>query len=242
VSSFPSPRTHFVGRGRDLARLSELFASGAPLVTLWGPPGIGKTRLAIEACRTRPDQSWFCDLVPACDADDIRRVVARELGASNLEDALARLDGVIVLDNFERVTAHAAATVGAWSALNPKLTFLVTSRERLRLDGEIALEVTPLEEAVELFIDRARAAVSAFDDGVDPELISEVVARLEGIPLAVELAAARVDIIGVNGLAARLRDHQLELLGHGTLRHAIDSSFAMLGAAEQSVFAQCAVF
>src|SRR5438093_1211653 len=124
---FPQPRTHFVGRQQDLAHLADLCAGGAAIVTLWGPPGIGKTRLAIEfaaggavARAGRIVQAWFCDLAGARDAADVCAAVARELGPGGAAAcpapgwlALAlgeRGPGLVVLDNFEQVAAHAAET------------------------------------------------------------------------------------------------------------------------------------
>jgi predicted ATPase len=230
TATFPWPKTRFIGRAADLARLSSLFEARAPIVTLWGPPGIGKTRLAIEACRSC--SFGFCDLSSARDGDDMRATV---------ENVLSRVTtGVVVLDSFEHLTAFAADVAG-WSAAAPRLTFLVTSRARLGVEGEITHEVTPLAEAAELFVDRAAAVSPSACAEVDRQLIADVVHRLDGIPLAVELAAARVDVLGVRGLSVRL-DHQLDLLGRASLRRAIDTSFALLSRDEQRVFAQCAVF
>lgn len=266
--TFPQPRTRFVGREQNLCRLAAVYRAGAALVTLWGPPGMGKTRLAIELCRRAElvrdgcaPRVFFCDLALARNVGDVCAAVANGLGiepTSSAETelrigrALAGLGrAVVVLDNFEQVAEQAAQTVGAWAELASEVFFVVTSRERLRIAGEITEEVLPLgPEAVELFLDRARAATGAAVDAIDPDTVAKLVARLEGIPLAIELAAARMDVLGAEGLLCRL-ERPLELLGrgardaganHATLRHAIDSSYQLLGTTEQRVFAQTGVF
>jgi predicted ATPase len=263
--TLPHARTRFVGRTADLARLAELCARGTSIATLWGPPGAGKTRLAIELCRAgltrsgRPAQTWFADLTGARDAGEMCAAVWCALGAPGgppeprwLATALAgREPGVLVLDNLEQLAAHAARTVGVWAEAAPDLFFLVTSRQRLRLAGEVLHEVAPLgAEAVELFIDRAWGGAPPSAESADPAAIAALVARLEGLPLAIELAAARVDVLGIEGLLAQLAS-PLDALGraprdaplpHATLRHAIDASYRLLSPREQRAYAECAVF
>jgi predicted ATPase len=258
------PRTALAGRDPDLARVAALCDGGASIITLWGPPGIGKTRLALELCRAgaldrhgRPARTWFCDLTAARDAGDIRDAVCRGLGVAPAASAtafaaqLARCGpAVVVLDNFEQVAHHAADTVGAWAGSADDVCFLVTSRERLRLSGEVLHEVGPLgAEAAPLFVELAYGGAAPPPD-VDHHAIDELVARLEGIPLAIELAAARVDVLGIGGLLAQLACPLDVLIGgardadphHETLRRAIDVSVELLSPAERRVYAQCAVF
>jgi predicted ATPase/Tfp pilus assembly protein PilF len=263
-----APQTRFVGRSDDLERLAALYAAHAPLVTLWGPPGIGKTRLALELCRygrlSRDGAAavWFCDLCEARDTGSICEAVARGLGVEApptrvtpgwVAAALAGCaPGVVVLDNFEQITAFGQETVGLWTKAAAHIFFVVTSRERLRIAAEITHEVLPLgTEAAELFLDRARAWTRLAEQrATDVDAVNALVTRLEGIPLAIELAAARVDVLGVEGLLARL-DHPLDLLryaprdstpNHATLRLAIDSSYALLSRTEQRTLGECAVF
>jgi predicted ATPase len=239
----------FIGRQEEMTRLDELCAARTPIVTLWGPPGIGKTRLALELCR-RVERGWFCDLAAARDAADVREALALRLGmaspASGLAAALAGLGpGVIVLDNFEQVAASAAETVGAWKAGG--ISFVVTTRERLRLSNEVEVEVPPLAERDAALLFQERAGQRG---RLDEVRVRELVRRLEGIPLAIELAAARVDVLGLEGVLARV-DQPFLLLAHGardrsphhaTLRQAIASSFRLLSPAEKGALACCSLF
>lgn len=264
---FPQPRTRFAGREEDLERLSALCDTGPAVVTLWGPPGIGKTRLAVELCRRsalarggkRIHKSWFCDLTPARSASDIDEIVAHSLGAEHerataaLATIAARDGAVIVLDNFDQVVRYASETVGLWAEQIPELWFVVTSRERLRLTCEGTHEVLPLAPsaaASELFLDRVGLLSPTEAAKLDLQRVTELMRRLEGIPLAIELAAARFDVLGLDGLLSRLV-RPLDLLDYGardagakhrTLRNAIEASFQLLSPRDQRVLAQCAVF
>ena len=224
----PRPKTRFFGRTDDLARLESICSEGV-FVTLWGPPGIGKTRLAIELCRRRTADACFCDLSAARDAGEVGATVMRALG---------RAPALVVLDDFENVAPFATAMIDAWLDAAPRVTFVATSRRRLRLDGEIAHEVLPLVEAREMFLDRSGELAGA---PLDPDEVTALVSRLEGIPLAIELAAARVPALGVAGLLARL-NHPDAFGKRGALERAIDSSFQSLDTEQQRVLAQCAVF
>ena len=245
-AALPRSKTRFFGRTGDLAKLEALCGEGTSLIALWGPPGIGKTRLAIELCRRVPRAS-FCDLSAARDEAEICACVMRVLGvdalaggdANRVAMALAaHAPGVIVLDNFEHVAPFATAIVEAWLDAAPRMTFVATSRSRLRLDGEVAHEVMPLPEARELFLDRSGERATR----MDPDEVAALVSRLDGIPLAIELAAARALVLGVAGLLARLDRPHGAFDKAGALELAIDASFQSLPLEQRRVLAQCAVF
>lgn len=275
----PRARTTFVGRAAELAAIRRLVEEGAQLVTLLGPPGIGKTRLSLQAARELGGDATFCDLGEAHDAAALLTAAALALGVSveapTSNDALAVLVGralgqrgetLLVLDNAEQVVADAAVAVGQWMDAAPSALFLVTSRERLRIPGEHALTLGPLavparretsndrllgSEAVTLLLDRARAARAGFVAAPgDAAALAEIVRRVEGVPLAIELCAARLGMLEPRALLARL-EQRLDLLAgdrrgapgrQATLRGAIDWSWNLLDAAEHRVLAQCSVF
>ena len=283
-----SPRSTFgatlgplIGRGDDLARLEGLVKGGARLITLLGPPGIGKTRVAEAYLALAPSRfhlgggAWFCDLTRAQTENDLVYVVAslwREdtqslhLAANDIgphvRAALAeRGPTLLVLDNFEQLSGF-GSVLGTWCKAAPELTVIVTSRERLGVPGEEVLELKPLEcpqkqadradvwetEAVRFFVDRARAAGG--NAGDDPFPIARIVRRLDGIPLAIELAAARTRVMSAADLATELEE-RLDLLTHArrgsderhaTLASAIDWSWNLLLPEEQRALAACSVF
>lgn len=252
----------FVGRGEELGTLRRLLEQDAArLVTVWGAGGIGKTRLLLEFVRACRRDTVFCDLGAARTLDELCGAVARALGlppideerthpAVRLGHALAARGPVLlVLDNMEQLVASAADSAGRWLTMAPTLQVVVTSRALLRLPGEQTLELAPLEprEGMQLFVERARQAgcTSLLEDG----LVEELARRLDGIPLAIELAAARTRLLSVPELVERLA-RRFELLAHGaltnprheTLRRAIDWSWQLLGVDEQDALSQCAVF
>jgi predicted ATPase len=246
-----------------------------PLVTVLGPPGIGKTRLAercFEECEGA--SAWLCDLTETTSVDEICGAVSRVLdiplgqdgsaaGVEQLGTALAARGPVLlVLDNFESVVAHAAATVGRWLRQAPEARFLVTSRERLRLTGEIVFDLGPLAmpeddgdegafEAVQLFVERATAARRGYvlTDEEAPR-VAGLVRMLDGNPLAIELAAARMRVLTTMDLLESLPRHLDAFAGnaidasrrHLTLRDAVLWSWSGLKPWEQAALAQCAVF
>jgi predicted ATPase len=272
-------RTTFVGRAADLAAIRRLVEEGAQLVTLLGPPGIGKTRLAQEAARHLGGDATFCDLGEARDAAALLTAAALSLGVSveapTSSEALAALveralgqrgETLIVLDNAEQVAAAAAEAVSRWMDAAPGAVFLVTSRERLRVDGEHVLALEPLAlpepretapaailaaEAVTLLVDRARAARAGFTVAPgDAPVLAAIVRRVEGMPLAIELCAARLGMLDPRALLTRL-ERRLDVLAgdrrgaparQATLRGAIDWSWDLLDAAERSALLQCSVF
>jgi predicted ATPase/class 3 adenylate cyclase/Tfp pilus assembly protein PilF len=260
----PAEPDKFVGRGADLDAIGGEFEAGTRLLTLLGPGGTGKTRLALRYARGSlgdwPGGAWFCDLSEAASLEGIYYEAGRVLGkridagdaAVQITDAIAgRGRCLIVLDNFEQVAQHAAATVGRW--LNaPEASFLVTSRERLAVPGEVVQLVEPLpldSAAIELFVTRARAARHDFAlDDARRGAVAEIVRLLDGLPLAIELAAARMLALTPSQLLLRLHDRFKVLAGRrgvtrqATLRAAIDWSWQLLNEHEQSALAQCSVF
>ena len=262
---FPE-RDAFIGRSQEIARLAQLLDSGRRLVTLLGVGGTGKTRLARRYARTWlgewPGGVAFCDLSEARSLEGIQFVVAMALevplargdpGVQLGHAIAARGRCLVILDNFEQVRAHAQATVGAWLDLAPQAFFIVTSRERLRLTGEgvFAVEpLTPLSDAIELFVARAQAQQPEFRlDETNRTDAAEIVRLLDGLPLAVELAAARVRVLSPAQIVQRLRDRFALLTNAGgavarqaTLRAAIDWSWELLQPWEQIALAQCSMF
>jgi predicted ATPase len=262
-------RTSFIGRARELERLAGALVSGDDrLVTLLGPPGAGKTRLALRfAMHLGPGEHVVCDLIEARSSADVVRIVARALGlrldeAAGGDDieriaiALRELDEkplLVVLDNFEQVVATGPATVGRWLDLAPSVRWLATSRRRLDLVGETCVEVDGLlpDEARTLFLDRARrvAARSNVADAESPDLAT-LVARLDFMPLALELAASRASALSVGQLLASLA-RRFEILRtkdrdavprHASLRATLDLSWESLDADAQRALAACSVF
>lgn len=274
-----SARTTFIGRARELAAARRLVEEGAQLVTLLGPPGIGKTRLSLECARDLGGDATFCDLGEARDEGALLLAAALALGVSveapMADEVLAALVGralhlrgetLLVLDNAEQVASAAARAVGRWMDAAPSALFFVTSRERLRIDGEHVLELAPLDvpaqsetsperllgcEAVTLLVDRAGAARSGFTAAVeDAAVLAAIVRRVEGVPLAIELCAARLGLLAPRQLLARL-EQRLDVLAsdrrgvsarQATLRGAIDWSWNLLDDRERGVLAQCSVF
>lgn len=251
-------RTSFVGRSEELARLGALLDLNA-VVVVCGPPGVGKTRLARRLAGTwTAGEALFCDLAQARDLDGICGPVARALGisldgAASSAHAVERVGralagrgaALVVVDNFEQVAEHAPVTLGAWAAAAPKARLVATSRERLEAAGAtVVLEPLPMPAAAQLFAERARAVRPDFEPGGNDEReIAAIVAQLDGLPLAIELAAARMGLMSARQLRERL-PRPLDLLGgqEATLRRAIEWSWDLLEPWEQTALAQCAVF
>lgn len=243
--------TRFIGRTADLFRVDELMRQGQQLVTLWGPAGMGKTRLAhafAERRRAARGRVAWCELGAAGGEPDVWAAVAGALqlpsprAAADVGRSIANAGRLlVVLDNADAVTAATAAAVRAWSAQAPEAQFLVTSRERLGAAGELTYELLPMieAEAVALFDDRARLVRPDFHTSLaNRALIEELVDRLERTPLAIELAAARIDVLGLDGLLRRLGD-RLDVLG---VRGAIAWSWELLAPPERAALAQSSVF
>ena len=273
----PSPASRFIGREREKSMVRDLLTSGdARLVTLVGAGGIGKTRLAIEVgsgLRSKFDGVVMVALDEVPSADLVVSSIASSLGVPE-SPGQSLLDLVInylrprrmllIVDNFEHVVA-AAGVLGQLITQTDQVMLLVTSRERLRLSGERVVEVPPLQvpdladdadvlrrsDAVELFIDRARAAGSDLDlDHGQLETVVEICRRLDGIPLAIELAASRAKVVGPEELLRRL-GRRLSFLTGGprdlperqqTLRSTIAWSHDLLDDSQRRLFARLGVF
>ncbi len=263
----------FLGRESELSQLTELLESGGGLITVTGPPGMGKTCLArcfakkvVDEGHVASDAVVFCDLSQAWSVADIVTNLSAALGAhlsgADGETSTVELLGqaiqgrgraLIILDNFEQLVELAPQTVSVWLRLAPSAGFLVTSRDRLRLRGETCLALPPLPQAAaaDLFAAAATAVNPAFSlDAEALPAVQELVQRLDGIPLAIELAAARSGVMSAGRMLDRI-DRRFQLLGHGpsdgvarqaTLRAAIDWSWNLLEDAERAVMAQCSVF
>jgi predicted ATPase/class 3 adenylate cyclase len=253
-TNLPVPATPFLGRQAEVAEIAALLGrADARLVTLTGPGGTGKTRLALQAAASAADYFpggvWWVPLAPLRDPGLVVESAATALGASgDLAEHIGDSRLLLLLDNFEHLT-EAAPDLAPLLARCPNLTLLVTSREPLHLTGEHEYAVDPLQpdEAVELFLTRAVAAKRDFT--ADGE-VAQICARLDHLPLAIELAAARVKVLSPSALLERL-EQRLPLLAGGsrdlperqrTLRATIEWSHELLTPAEQRLFARLAVF
>ena len=259
-------RDAFVGRSTELHALAQRLDTGVRLLTVLGPGGTGKTRFV---CRYGlawlgdwPGGVYFCDLSEARSLDGVYFAAALALGVPlgkgdpgmQLGHAIAgRGRCLVILDNFEQVLAHAQPTLGRWLDRAAEAAFVVTSRERLHLPGEEVFPVEPLPldgDAIELFVARARARRSDFVlSAANRGAVAEVVRLLDGLPLAIELAAARVGVLSPAQLVLRMKDRFHLLAGargaaarQATLKAAIDWSWDLLTPWEQAALAQCAVF
>lgn len=260
----PVHLTRFIGRDRELAEISRLVES-TRLLTLTGAGGSGKTRLAREAaarCASSFSRTAWVDLAPHADAQLVAEEVATALHAPEHTGVGARERAVgaigaarvlLVLDNCEHVVEYCADLVGALLRSCSNLTVLATSRQALGVDSETAWLVPPLAstEAAQLFVERARSVVPAFaPTGSAALAIEEICQRLDGMPLAIELAAARVRVLAPEQIAERL-DNAFRLLAgasrtalprHRTLRATMDWSFGLLGVREQVLLRRLSVF
>ncbi|WP_324615810.1 ATP-binding protein [Streptomyces sp. NRRL S-118] len=268
--------TSFVGRDTELTDLAVQVRRHR-LVTLLGPGGVGKTRLALEAADTArdraptdtwPDGVWLAELAPVRDEADVAGTVLTVLGAreplswtadTGARDPLDRLVEycgrrrlLLVLDNCEHVVGAAARLADTVLAACPGVTVLATSREPLGVPGEAVRPVDPLPEeaALRLLAERGGSARPAFRVTDDPEACAEICRRLDGLPLAIELAAARLRALSPRQMADRLDDRFRLLTGGSrtalprqqTLRAVVDWSWELLDAAERTVLRRLAVF
>ncbi|MDP9316839.1 MAG: NB-ARC domain-containing protein, partial [Chloroflexota bacterium] len=280
MADLPAQISSFIGREREVAAVRErLVNSQIRLVTLTGPGGIGKTRLALQLANdmlaTFPDGTYFVALAAISDPDLVASTIAhvlevQEVGTTPLLDTLKQHVHdkfmLLILDNFEQVL-EAAPFVAQLLGAAPQLTVLVTSRIPLHISGEHEYPVPSLSlpnpkqlpqleslsqyEAVALFIQRAQSVKPNFQITTTNALaVAEICVRLDGLPLAIELAAARIKILTPEALLGRLSS-RLKLLTGGardlparqqTLRNTIDWSYTSLDAGEQILFARLAVF
>ena len=277
-TNLPAQRTTFVGREREVARVKELL-KGPGLMTITGPGGGGKTRLALQAAAELLDEYrdgvFLVELAPITDPRLVPSTIADAIGAraegvrpvlDTLKDHVRDRELLLVLDNFEQVIEGAPVAADLLTA-SPRMRILATSREPLRVTGEQELAVPPLDlpasgeapssedltryEAVALFVQRARAVDPAFQlTEANAPAVAELCLRLDGLPLAIELAASRVKLLPPQAILERM-ESRLDLLTGGpvdlparqrTLREAIAWSYDLLDENERELFRRLSVF
>lgn len=263
--SLPAERDAFVGRREPLADLARRLDAGARLISVVGLGGTGKTRLVTRfgwrSLGEFPGGVWFCDLSEARSLDGIAHAVAQGLDVPlGKDDAVTQIGRAIagrgkclvILDNFEQVACHAEETLGRWLNRASAARFLVTTREVLGLPGEEVIALAPLapSDAVALFTCRAEAAKPGFEpSSEDQSAIGPLVKLLEGLPLAIELAAARVRVMPPRTLLLRMSERFKLLASTGgrvdrqaTLRAVFNWSWDLLSLPEKATLAQLSVF
>ena len=279
-NNLPVQLTSFIGRAVELAEIRRLLMDGARLLTLTGPGGTGKTRLALQAAagllQSFPDGIWWVELAPLADPALVPQTVAAVLGLkeepglpmlATLTEHLRRKRVLLILDNCEHLIEGCAQLAEVVLRAGAHVGVLATSRELLGVAGERAFAVPSLRtpepnaalpveklrqyEAVRLFLDRAEATAPQFAlSPANAGAVAQVCRRLDGIPLALELAAARLRMLPVEQLAERLSDAFRLLTGgsrtalprHQTLQALIDWSYGLLPAAEKRLLCRLAVF
>jgi predicted ATPase/DNA-binding XRE family transcriptional regulator len=274
--NLPAVASSFIGRGQEIDAVLALLGE-ARLVTLTGPGGIGKTRLSLaiaERAGSMVDDAWFIDLSPVGSAALVVQQVAAVFGiveqprrqiSAVLVERLREARSLLVLDNCEHLIDASAELAGLLLRSCPRLRILATSRQSLGIDGESAWRVPPLAlpdaqaesadaeryEAVRLFVERARAMESGFVlTPANTGSVAQICREVDGMPLAIELAAARARVLSVQQIAERL-DDRLRLLSAGprglperqrTLRATLDWSYDLLDASERALLRRSAVF
>ncbi|HZM38776.1 MAG TPA: BTAD domain-containing putative transcriptional regulator [Acidimicrobiales bacterium] len=275
TGALPRPATSFVGRPEECEQVAGLLRRER-LVTITGEGGLGKTRLALEVAHRAgladyPDGVWFCDVSSVRDADGLAEHLATSMqvtlpaGGDARRALLATVPGsrlLLVVDNCETLRPAVARLVGDLLAAGPDVRIIATSRAALRVQGEQVLPLDPLRlpgqpgtdpgdgpaPAVQLLVDRARAAGARVSP--DQPALTDIVFRLDGLPLAIELAAPRLATMSPDAVAARL-DRRFDLLApapagsparHRTLWATVDWSFQLLGPDARTLFAALSVF
>lgn len=260
----PRRSTELIGRDHDVARVAAALSDG-PLITLTGVGGVGKTRLALEVAERSQDRfedgAWLCELAPLDDGTAVGQTVAATLRLQQQQglgieatviDYLRSRELLLVVDNCEHVLDAVARMLDEVVRHCPRVSVLATSREALGIEGERILQVPPLtvEDATTLFADRARAGRPDFDLDQEPVgAVAEICRRLDGLPLAIELAAARMRMMSSLDVARRL--DRLRLLSGGargahprqqSVAATIEWSYQLLAAGEQALFERLSVF
>ncbi|HTS52168.1 MAG TPA: winged helix-turn-helix domain-containing protein [Burkholderiales bacterium] len=276
-TNLPEPVSELIGRDAEMGEVADLAAAHR-LITLTGAGGVGKTRLSLEVARRLlakfADGVWVAELAPLSDPELVPVTVSTALGVTlasgapspeRVASALGTKQVLLVLDNCEHVIEAAARVAEALLRADPSACVLATSREPLRLPGEFVYRVPSLDVpaegiedeedlsragAVRLFVARARAAEPHFSPERRLAAMAAICRQLDGIPLAIELAAARAAALGVDGLAARLDDrfklltggHRTALARHQTLQATLDWSYELLPESERLVLHRLAIF
>jgi predicted ATPase/DNA-binding CsgD family transcriptional regulator len=270
--NLPNQLTSFVGRKETIAELRRLLVSSR-LLTLTGPGGVGKTRLALAVAEAvLPDYAdgvWFAELAPLSDPALVPSTMATVLRVpessgplvDQLAEAVRSKAMLVVLDNCEHLVHACAELSERLLRAAPDVQILATSRQPLGAEGEVACRVPALSvdeparsdveaEATRLFVERAEAVAPGFRLTARREAVSDVCRQLDGIPLAIELAAARVNVLTPDQIAARMGDRFRLLVSPGrtvpprqqTLRAAVDWSYGLLSVSEQTLFSRMSVF
>lgn len=263
-NNLPAQNTPLIGRAADVKAIVHALKSSRS-VTIAGPGGVGKTRVALQAAADSIDRNedgvWFVNLAPLNDPEFVASAMLAALDAGSAErgaelprliDRLRAREALVLLDNCEQVVGEVAALVTQILAACPRMSFIATSRELLHVSGEHVYRLGPLDtqDAVELFCERAQAVAPHFEPAHGMHAITEICERLDGIPLAIELAAARVRALSVDEIAGRLNE-RFRLLSSGlrsalprqqTLRALIDWSYDLLTPAEQRLFRHLGAF
>jgi predicted ATPase/class 3 adenylate cyclase len=262
-SNLPVPATPFIGRERELAALAERLADpGTRLLTVTGPGGTGKTRLALqaaaEAAEEYPDGITWIPLAPVRDAHVALGAIAQAFGLGEQPGVLLRRSiaesllgkrALVVMDNLEHLLPEIAEDIASLVTECPTLRVLVTSRERLQISAELTWPVPPMADADAVALFRLRARASGVEDAGDEDVVEELCHRLDSLPLAIELAAARTVLFSPQQLLDRLGE-RLDLLQGArdadsrqqTLRATVAWSHELLSSEEQALFRRLSVF